>query len=134
MKPFLVTMNFTMMDCEEPGRFDHIDIQEYLERQWCSAAGIFFDVQLDVVELAPVADKATEKASTSPTAPVTVNDQGLTTEDYYDHFVRAQERVAKSVNALLDVAPKWSEEIQKAIFAELEPLLSLADLVDMKTR
>ena len=122
MKPYLVTM----------------EIQEFLERQWCGCAGIFWDVEVDVDELAPVVAKPTEQVNDQK--PVYVSpervlyDPNLNSEDYYGHFVRAQERVAKSVNALLDVAPQWSNEIQEAVFKELEPLLNLAGLVDMKAR
>ena len=63
MKHYQVTMTFPMMSREKPGINNESEIQEFLARQWCWDAGVFWDVQVDVVELTPVTDKATEAAS-----------------------------------------------------------------------
>lgn len=124
MKPYLVTMRFPMISSEEPGLHDELTIHEHLERQWCDASGIFWGVDIDVDELAPVVAKPTEE----------VNDQDLTSEDYYDHFVRTQEAATKAIEALFVEAKKWDESIRDEVMGKLSPLLNMEDLVDMKTR
>ena len=61
-----------------------------------------------------------------------INAQGLSTEDYYDHFVRTQDYVTSAVTEVLDVCETMGEEISDHVQSVLGPLLDLADLVDMK--